>query len=114
MNTWTPVDNSGSNLDIGVTAANYEQNGDEVLIELNLTYPTNTDNAVAKVSLPTSQVANTMEALSVGYNSSSNPIYAQALNGNVKFYAGLGSTTALKNSDLSNVSINISGTYFSA
>lgn len=114
MTTWTAVDNSGAGLPLTVTESNYEQNGDEVLIQLNLTYPSTPDTSVAKVSLPVTQVANSPMALAVGYDTSGSPVYAQALNSNVKFYADPSSTTALRNVDLSGASLDISGTYFAA
>lgn len=115
MNTYTPVDESGANLSLTITSANYEQiTSDTVQLDLNISYPSNPDTNVAKVSLPTNTIANTFMPLAVGYNSGSKPIYAQALNGFLKFYAEPDSLTALKNSDMSGISIVVAGMYFSA
>lgn len=116
MDTWTPVDNSGATIPLSISEANYEQNDgdDRVFVQLNLTYPETSNTSVAKISLPVSQVANSMHALAVGYNTSGAEIYAQALNGNVKFYAAPNSTTALTNAALSGATINVSGFYFAS
>lgn len=112
MKTWVPVDNSGDGVLFSNVVARYIEIDEEIQFQLNLTFQPTSGTNVAKVSLPTSSILNEMTALSVGYNSSSQGIYAQVLNGNVKFYTSPSSITALTNAQMSGVSVNIAGFYF--
>lgn len=112
--TWTPTDLSGAGLTFTVNSSSWEKWGHSVHMQMDITWPTNSNASPSVVSLPFPQAANLYTSFAIGYNNSSLNLGAAAYNGALVFFAMPSSTGSAANSTLSTHRLMISGDYQSA